>query len=413
MGRACFRRAPDELKKGLAVSDLGYAMFDADNHFYEGRDAFTRYLDPKYQREFFWVRDERGRTHVILHGRFWPYIPNPTFDPIAVPGSMELMFGGKKSRAELAAEGIRLTEPLADRPEYMNRQARLERMGAQGVEACWMFPTMVSGVEHQTRDDVDLTYALLNALNRWILDEWGFGAEGRIHAMPVVSLADPDQAVAQLEFGLAHGARAIMLRPSPAPTIRGYRSPGLPEFDGFWARVAEARVAVTCHAGETGYHQYAGDWTGRYVLEPFMDTPAYDAMFVEGRAVSDFTTALIVHGAFQRHPDLRVVMIENGCGWVPDLMRRFRKFYSHHRESFPGDPIEQFQRNIWISPFWEDDIAELATYLPVEHILAGSDWPHAEGLAEPAHFVKGLHAFGADDQRKIMRENGLALLEGR
>jgi predicted TIM-barrel fold metal-dependent hydrolase len=391
-------------------TDLGYDMFDADNHFYEGRDAFTRYLDPRYAGEFLWMTDERGRTHVILHGKFWPYIPNPTFDPIAVPGSMELMFRGKKSRQQLAAEGIHILEPLASRPEYMDRSARLKRMDEQGIEACWMFPTMVSGVEHQTSDDVDLTYALLNALNRWILDEWGFGAEGRIYSMPVVSLADPDRAVAQLELGLEHGARAVMMRPSPVPTALGYRSPGDPMFDPFWARAAEANVAVTCHAGETGYHEYAGDWTGRRQLEPFKNVNPTDMMFVEGRAVADFITALTVHGTFDRHPALRVVTVENGCGWVPDLMRRFRKYYSHYREAFPGDPFEQFSRNIWISPFWEDDIAELAQYLPVEHILAGSDWPHAEGLSEPTDFAKSLHDFDAATQRLIMRENGLALV---
>jgi predicted TIM-barrel fold metal-dependent hydrolase len=392
------------------ASDLGYDMFDADNHFYEGRDAFTRYLDPQFAGEFLWVTDERGRTHVVLHKRFWPYIPNPTFDPIATPGSLELMYRGRKSRQQLAEEGIQILEPLANRPEYMDRAARLERMDAQGIEACWMFPTMVSGVEHQVADSVDLTYGLLDALNRWILDEWGFGQDGRIFSMPVVSLADPERAVAQLEHGLEHGAKAVMLRPAPVPTADGAKSPGDKMFDPFWARAAEAGVAVTCHAGETGYHEYAGDWTGKRELEPFKNVNPTDMMFIEGRAVADFLTALTVHGAFHRHPDLRVVTIENGCAWVPDLMRRFRKYYKLYREAFRGNPFEQFERNVWISPFWEDDIVELAEHLPVEHILAGSDWPHAEGLSEPSHFVKGLDGFDAAAQRRIMRENGLALV---
>ena len=50
----------------------------------------------------------------------------------------------------------------------------------------------------------------------------------------------------------------------------------------------------------------------------------------------------------------------------------------------------QFNENVWISPFWEDDIDELARVMPVDHIIAGSDWPHPEGLADPTDFVKGL-----------------------
>jgi hypothetical protein len=43
----------------------------------------------------------------------------------------------------------------------------------------------------------------------------------------------------------------------------------------------------------------------------------------------------------------------------------------------------------------------------------GSDYPHAEGLADPLAFVEDLAGFSAHDIRLIMRENGLALSERR
>jgi hypothetical protein len=39
----------------------------------------------------------------------------------------------------------------------------------------------------------------------------------------------------------------------------------------------------------------------------------------------------------------------------------------------------------------------------------GSDWPHAEGLAEPASFASELAGFSAAEVRKVMRENALEL----
>ncbi len=42
-------------------------------------------------------------------------------------------------------------------------------------------------------------------------------------------------------------------------------------------------------------------------------------------------------------------------------------------------------------------------------MLFGSDWPHAEGLAEPKSFVDDLEGFTDDEVRLIMRENALAL----
>ena len=41
----------------------------------------------------------------------------------------------------------------------------------------------------------------------------------------------------------------------------------------------------------------------------------------------------------------------------------------------------------------------------------GSDWPHAEGLAEPMRFVEDLHGFGTDEVRLVMRDNARKLVK--
>ena len=51
----------------------------------------------------------------------------------------------------------------------------------------------------------------------------------------------------------------------------------------------------------------------------------------------------------------------------------------------------------------------MADVLGVDRVLFGSDYPHAEGLADPSSFVDDLHGFSDDEVRQIMRENGLAL----
>ena len=45
-----------------------------------------------------------------------------------------------------------------------------------------------------------------------------------------------------------------------------------------------------------------------------------------------------------------------------------------------------------------------------DSIVLGSDWPHAEGLPQPADFIHQLETLPAEDQRKIMRDNGLRLV---
>jgi predicted TIM-barrel fold metal-dependent hydrolase len=51
----------------------------------------------------------------------------------------------------------------------------------------------------------------------------------------------------------------------------------------------------------------------------------------------------------------------------------------------PGLQIAYIENGAdWVGPFVEDRVEELAAHLPVERILFGSDWPHAEGMAENA-----------------------------
>jgi hypothetical protein len=48
--------------------DLPYLMWDADNHLYEGVDAFTRYLPAARQRDVYWVHDAPNHSHIIMGG---------------------------------------------------------------------------------------------------------------------------------------------------------------------------------------------------------------------------------------------------------------------------------------------------------------------------------------------------------
>jgi predicted TIM-barrel fold metal-dependent hydrolase len=59
----------------------------------------------------------------------------------------------------------------------------------------------------------------------------------------------------------------------------------------------------------------------------------------------------------------------------------------------------------------EDDIAALKDQLSTDQLLFGSDFPHAEGLAEPTNFVADLDDFSPEEIRRVMRDNGLRLLE--
>ena len=151
--------------------DLPYRAVDADNHYYEPLDACTRHLDREYRRRGVQAVQEGTHTLLLAGGKLFRFIPNPTFDPIIVPGCMDLMFRGQIPEG-VDPRTLMKVEPL--RPEYRDRDARLAVMDEQGLEAVLLFPTLACGIEQALRDDIPATVATLRAFNRWLDEDWGF-----------------------------------------------------------------------------------------------------------------------------------------------------------------------------------------------------------------------------------------------
>jgi predicted TIM-barrel fold metal-dependent hydrolase len=123
------------------------------------------------------------------------------------------------------------------------------------------------------------------------------------------------------------------------------------------------------------------------------------------RPVEDAVGSLIIHGALSRFPDLKVVVVENGSIWVEPLLRNLADIYKKMPQDFIEEPVAVFKRQIHISPFWEEDLGALAELIGEDRVLFGSDFPHPEGLAEPATYVKELAGQSEDRVRKIMGGN--------
>jgi predicted TIM-barrel fold metal-dependent hydrolase len=389
---------------------LDYQAIDVDNHYYEPIDALTRHLDKKFKRRGVQMVADGKRTLAVIGDRVNHFIPNPTFDPIIVPGCLDLLFRGEIPEGVDPASLMKV-ERLAEHPEYQQRDARVTVMDTQGIETVFMLPTFACGVEEALKHDIEATMASVHAFNIWLDEDWGFDRpDHRIVSAPIISLADPEKAVEEVEFVLERGAKMVLVRPAPVPGVVKPRSLGDPGHDPVWARLAEAGVPVGFHLSDSGYLAIAALWGGKATFEGFGAKDPLDQVLLDDRAIHDTMASMIVHQVFTRHPKLKVVSIENGSYFVHRLIKRLKKAANTAPRHFTEDPVEQIRTNVWIAPYYEDDLPQLAETIGVDKILFGSDWPHGEGLESPVAFTEELTAFGDSDIRKIMRDNALDLL---
>jgi len=391
--------------------DLGYPVYDADGHYYETMDTFRRHLPKKFHKDFQYVQVE-GRTKLAINGHISDYIPNPTFEVVAAPGSHEIWFRGENSEGKSLRE---LTgDPLAFQPEFAEPESRLKLLDEQRVQAQLVFPTLASVIEGHMGNNIELMAACVHSLNAWVADEWTFHYKDRLFPCAYISLADADLACEELDWALKQGARHILIRPAPVPGRFGPRSPGLPEFDKFWARVNESNIFVVLHVSDSGYDQIYRWWTGGSEMVAFDRVdPLKSCIDTQGRAIADMLSALISHGVMTRFPNIRWVSAENGSIWVPHLMKMLKRAYGQLPKSFARHPIETFQECVYVAPYYEEDLNELKQHVSPDRLLFGSDWPHAEGLELPLDFINEVKDFSAEDQKKFMSSNLKGLLEGK
>lgn len=393
----------------MVMSRLGFPVFDADNHLYETRDAFTRHL-PKQHRGAIDYVEVDGRLKIAVRGQISNYIPNPTFDRVGVPGIQADYFkhGNPegKSYREIIGRGI-------DCPDsFRNAEARLGLMNEQGVDYALMLPTLASLVEERMRDDPDLAADVIHSMNMWMVDEWPYQYQNRIFSVPIITPGLVDRAVQELEFVLAQGAKAVLMRPAPAWGYRGPRSFAKPEFDPYWRLVEESGVLVVIHASDSGYVRYSNEWEGATSeTMAFAEPQLFSASLRnQHRDIQDAVTSIITHGVCWRFPNVRIALIENGAGWVPHLLHELELTYQKMPHLYPLTPTETFKRNFWMHPFHEENPRGLVELLGPDHVIFGSDYPHVEGLAEPLSYVDEISDLPEDTIRKIMGGNMIELL---
>ncbi len=390
------------------MSTAPLPMFDADNHYYEAHDAFSRHLPAEFRkRGVQWVTLENGHKRHMVKGKVDFQVPNPTFDPISKPGVLREYYKGNpngKSFAELIRSNL---EPLP--AAYQDRDARIEVLDQQGVEGCWLFPTAAVHYEEVLRHDVDANVAVHRAFNRWLEEDWGFAYQNRIFGAPYITLADPDEACAELDYVADRGARIVVMRPAPVTTRDGQRSPGDEMFDGFWQRSADAGIVVIAHVGNSGYDANGYPAGGGAEATLGGGRRPSLAVWKMERAICDWLSALVFDRVFERFPGVRVASVENGAVYLHDLFRMFDSVKDKYTHWFQDDPAEVFRNHAWINPFWEDDIDDVVSFMGVDHVLFGSDFPHMEGLEAPVQIFDEIGHLPEADQRRIVHDNAAEL----
>lgn len=325
------------------------AVISADSHVVEPLTLWTERCDARF-------RDRVPRLVRDLDGRKGNFVVCEDALPMPLSAFCSAGFSPEELARAFAAD-----EP-AVRAGGFEPQARLADMARDGVAAEVIYPSVA--LQAFRVRDAALQAECFRIYNDW-LAAFCSAAPDRLFGVALLSLFDVTAATRELERVAQLGLRGAMVWAAP-PMGDSYARPA---YDPFWAAAAAARLPVSLHLGTTQ------DLTapGESLAVAFMMT-----ILPVQRALSQ----LVLGGVLARHPELRVVSVENEIGWLPHFLARLDHGAAKYREvaglALDMKPSEYFRRQV-SATFQEDRIGiDARARIGVESLMWASDYPHSD-----------------------------------
>jgi predicted TIM-barrel fold metal-dependent hydrolase len=354
-------------------------VFDADSHVMEPHDFWSRYIAPEF-KDRAPVANEGGMSGLSVEGR---RVPTVQFKRMAALNEM-----WRTKYGEYAERGWDPT-------------AFIMAMDRQGIDRMALYPSRGLSQAGVWGLDPKLAGAIVGAYNGWIHD-FCTGGEGRLIGIGQLDLRDVDGAIAEARRGVSElGFRGFFVLPEPPlPGVTLDR----PYYDPLWSAIEALNVPI-------GLHDVAGTGLGQIGADRYGEWAAPRIAFAFPLEAQAGLFPFLLGGICERHPRLRVVILESGAGWLPYWLWYLDELYERYKDvDLPPlslKPSDYFRRQCFISAEMEEPTLKyVVDYLGSGNIVTATDFPHPEGT-----FPEGVREFierpdlGPDVKRKILWDN--------
>jgi predicted TIM-barrel fold metal-dependent hydrolase len=300
-------------------------------------------------------------------------------------------------------------------PGASTPEGRLATMDLMGIDRQLIFPQVVLAAPAWS--DHPNAPTVLREYNDAVV-RWTAAGNGRLRPTALINLTTIEGAVTEAERVVAGGAKAVFIQDGVAP---GGHSPAAPEVDPLWALLAEANVPVTLHIGGQGGFFGSDAWPEAELLRPgsfSTGEPVGPHMLATMQlSPQNYLAAMLYGGVFDRHPGLRVGVIELGAMWVGpfvDLLEDRVQLSRRLRDSLQRLPKEVFIDQIRVTPFfWERTARQIERYGMPEVYAFSTDFPHPEGGTDPiGRMAADIEPLGTDAVEAFFVGNAELLLPG-
>jgi predicted TIM-barrel fold metal-dependent hydrolase len=260
------------------------------------------------------------------------------------------------------------------RPGCYDPVARLADMDLNRTERSLCFPYVprFCGQMFYEAKDHELAERCVRAYNDWMIEEWCGDSSGRLIPLCLIPLWDPPAAAAEIRRNAARGCRAITFPEMP----HHLGLPSIHDPSGYWAPVFEA-------ADETGtvLCMHIGSGSKMADVSPYAPRAANTVMTFSMAQIS--FVEWLVSGILVRYPRLKIAYSESQVGWMPFVLERLDKCFTHTAYAELPEEITQppsaYVKDRIFGCFFDDETGVAnRDVIGVSQMLFESDYPHQD-----------------------------------
>jgi uncharacterized protein len=347
---------------------------DADGHIVEDAGLWDRYLEAKYKGRGITLKtDDKGMEYIEVNGKPSKFMRGSTLGVLAAMGQVD--------RRHSLRRPLKFGEdvPLG----AMDAKERVARLDAEGLDAAFIYPSLSLMYESEVTD-AEMMQAYTRAYYRWIVD-WASDSGGRLIPMAHLSLGDPAAAAQELERAVKAGCKGgwvvqfTMTRKPHAHT----------DHDVVFAKAQELGVPLDLHPSIEPPWALPGRYDFEYIRNQlfFINATASDA-------IRHAFTSFFQYGTFDKFPDLKLVLLEVGSGWISYWLDRLDAIYNSaagRTVPLKEKPSFYFQRQCWISADPDEHaLPAMVDLVGGDRFFWASDFPHYDHTGNYIHELEEL-----------------------
>ena len=369
-------------------------VVDMDSHVLEPPDLWQNYLEPKYRDRAIRIeRDADGDEVLIVDNK------------VLLKGRLAALGGAEHDAVQTFIDKSLTYMDGCPKASY-DTDARIRLLDEWGVDMGLVFPTI--GILWDKEDDPELAMAYARAYNNW---QWDFARPALDRILPVahVPLYDVQLAYAELKRCLDLGFKGMFMAPEP---VCGKR-PSHPDFDSIWNLLAEADLPICIHLIVRFDRVVNLSNTQWWNIEKESPDTVFSFGLGGTMQLIPAVAALVCDGLLERHPKLKIAIVESGAGYVRYLMDRLDEKYDRFKATscLSRPPSEYIRENFWfVMDPSEGSIDAQCDLVGEDKFLWGSDYPHVDSHLTAMQEVRDALAPMSEHRRNlVLGENARAL----